>query len=137
MLPPRRETDTGVRGERQVNGQDERWRKVEDSSRPKYVLCRCVMCSQEQKHTISCLSSASHSQLITCQEISGITTDNHRARLRIIPLLKVSDCTEIITHEIDSGISLKDLGMSGGFVQRNGFFKAKGEGKDKRMKRDE
>lgn len=35
----------------------------------------------------------------------------------IIPLLKVSDCTEIITHEMDSGIALKDLGMSGGFVQ--------------------
>ena len=89
------------------------------------------------KHTILCLSSASHSQLIACQEISGITTGRRRARLHIIPLLKVSDCTEIITHEIDSGISLKDLGMSGGFVQRNGFFKARGESKDERMKRDE
>lgn len=86
------------------------------------------------KHMILCLSSASHSQLIACQEISGITTGRCRARLHIIPLLKVSDCTEIITHEIDSGIFLKDLGMSGGFVRRNGFFKAKGEGKDKRMK---
>lgn len=53
------------------------------------------------------------------------------ARLCIIPLLKVSDCTEIIIHEIDSGISLKDLCMSGGFVQRNGFFEEKGDGKDK------
>lgn len=97
------------------------------------VLCRCA----RTKHTVSCLSPASHSQLITCQEISGITAARHRAWLHIILLLKVSDCTEIITHEIDSGISLKDLGMSGGFVQRNGFCEAKGEGKDKRMKRDE
>lgn len=79
----------------------------------------------------------SHSQLIACQETAGITAGSHRAWLNIIPLLKVSDCTEIITHEIDSSISLKDLGMSGGFVQRNGFFKAKEEDKDKRMKRDE
>lgn len=71
------------------------------------------------KQAILCLSSAGLSQLITCQEMPDITKGRHRAGLHIIPLLKVSDCTEIITHEIDSGISLKDLGMSGGFVQKN------------------
>lgn len=74
-------------------------------------------------HMVSCLSSASHSQLITCQEISGITMGRHHAWLHIILLLKVSDCTEIISHEIDSGISLKILGMSGGFEERNGFLR--------------
>lgn len=72
---------------------------------------------------VSCLSSASHSQLITCQEISGITMGRHRAWLPIILLLKVSDCTEIISHEIDSGVSLKILGMSVGFEERNGFLR--------------
>lgn len=69
----------------------------------KCVLCRCAMAGT--KHTISCLSSASRSQLITCQEISGITMGCNGSWLHIILLLKVSDCTEIITHEIDSGIS--------------------------------
>lgn len=76
-----------------------------------------VMSGTEQ--AILCLSSASHSQLITCQEIPGIRKCRRRAWLHIIPPLKVSDCTEMITREIDSGISLKDLGMSCGFVQRN------------------
>lgn len=63
---------------------------------------------------------------------------SHIAWLHIIPLLKVSDCTEIITREIDSGISLKILGMLGGFEERNGFFEAKrGESKDNQMKGDE
>lgn len=105
-----------------------------------YVICMLFadgFVMSRTKHPILCLSSASHSQLITCQEICSITMGPHRVWLHIILLLKVSDCTEIITHEIDSGISLKDLVMSDCFVQRNRFFKAKGEGKDKWMKRDE
>lgn len=86
-----------------------------------FPVCSARTCYEMSgaKQAILRLSSTSHSQLITCQDIPGITKGRHRAWLRIIPLLKVSDCTEIITHEIDSGISLKDLGMSGGFVQRN------------------
>lgn len=105
-----------------------------------HVICMLLAVGfvmSRRKHAILCLSSAGHSQLIARQEICSITMGRQRVWLHIILLLKVSDCTEIITHEIDSGISLKDLGMSDCFVQRNRFFKAKREGKDKWMKRDE
>lgn len=45
----------------------------------------------------------------------------HGARPPIIPSLKLSDCTEIISREIDSGISLqkkKILATSGGFFSK-------------------
>lgn len=113
-------------------------RILQDSSCHKYVLVLMCNVMAGTKHTISCLSSLSHSQLITCQEISGITMGSHIVWLHIIPLLKVSDCTEIITREIDSGISLKILSMLGGFEERNGFFRGKeGESKDDQMKEDE
>ena len=81
-------------------------------SRETLHVCTLQMCfiMSGTKQANLCLSAVSLSQLITCQEIPGFAEGRHRARLHIILLLKVSDGTEIITHEIDSGISLKDVG---------------------------
>lgn len=47
------------------------------------MFCADVQCDVKNKEAILCLclSSASHSQLITCQEIFGITQSRHRAWL--------------------------------------------------------
>lgn len=109
----RREADMGSEGclER-TRGRGKLPRKT-----PRAVNMFSAEAMAKTRHKISRLSLVVHSPLITCQEVFGTTIGHRGAGLHIILSLKVSDCTEIITREIDSGISLKKkiLGVSGGF----------------------